>query len=73
MDVITHNLSRIRVRHKTQIRHTFLGWQIGDVSHPDLFRAAWHDLFNAWLEQIWMTSKAMMAIGRFVISPLASH
>ena len=73
MDVIAHDLSRKSIRYQAQIGHTFLSGQIGDVSHPDLFRAAWNNLIRTWLEQVRVAVKAMMTIGRLVIRPLASY
>jgi hypothetical protein len=73
MDVVAHDLPRKCIRHKTQIGHTFLSGQIGDVGHPDLFRAAGNNLIRPRLEQVRMASKAMMTVGCFVIRPLASY
>ena len=73
MDVIAHDLSRKSIRHKAQIGHTFLRWQIGDVRDPYLFWAVWNNLIGTGLEQIRMAPEAMMAVGRLVVSPLASY
>ncbi len=49
------------------------GHTIGDVRDPDLFWAAWNNLIGTGLEQIRMAPEAMMAVGRLVVSPLASY
>src|SRR5450830_655196 len=73
MHVMAHYFSRVSVGYQTQIGHAFLGGQVSYIRNPYLFRPVGDDLFRACLEQIGMASKAMMAMGRFVISPLARN
>lgn len=50
-----------------------MGWNVGDVRHPDFLRPIYIHLIWPILEQVWMLMEAVMAIRRLVIRTPSRH
>lgn len=73
MNVVAHDLARVRIRDQADVAEPGPHRQIGDVRHPDLLGRRRHHLLGPRLEQVGVAPEAVMAVRGLVIGARRRH
>jgi len=73
VNVMSDDLSGVRIGHQAQVDKSTLSGQISDISHPYLFSSVGLNLLTAGLKQIWVAAKPMVALSSLVVRPLGRN